>query len=173
MPYDESQPEPSTEPDTPNHTKFYGADSSANYDGFRRHDDTESFTEYYSRLAILNSGIWTGHWSDKKALRRADNLAIFDGIASSLELSPHQKIIGRDQFDTLNLRDLSSPNGIDATLVAIMVAAIACRPDGRIYHPSRGAETNDTLFVELIDELGYRPGVVYSCYEKVLNRVNF
>lgn len=170
--FDESESEPLTEPDTPNHTKFYGSDAAASYTGTRRLDGTETYTEYYRRLACLNAGIYTGKWADKEQLRRADNLAVFDSIASQLELTHHQKTIGRTAFDGLNLRDLSSPDGIDATLVAILVAAVVCREDGRFYHPSRGNETNDSLFVELIDDLGYRAGTVHSCYAKVLNRVH-
>lgn len=173
MPYDESQPEPSTAPDTPNHTKFYGNDDSADYHGKTRLDGTETFNEYYRRLANLNTGIWTGTWADKEALRRSDNLAVFDAIAGQLELTPHQKNVARAAYDDLNLRELSSPDGIDATLVAVMVCAVACRADGRMYHPSRGDETNDPLFVDLLSGFDYRPSVVHSCYAKVLNRVSF
>lgn len=166
--YDESQPEPSVEPDTLNHTKFYGSEVGND----RRLDETESRSEHYRRLANLNRGIWVGEWADKTALRNADNLAIFDSIAGQLELSPHQKRIGRLQFGELNLRELSSPNGIDAKLVAIITCAIVCREDGRFYHPSRAAKNNDWLFVDLLDSFDYRDSVIHSCYRKVLNRVS-
>jgi hypothetical protein len=171
MPYDESQPEPSTEPDTPNSTTFYGSDSSANYDGKYRADGTETFQDHYRRLSIYNTGIWTRNWADKEALRRADNLAVFDSISSRLELTDYQTTIARQQFDELNLQELSSPQGIDATLVAIMTCAVACRQDGRFYHPAKDDNLNDSLFTSLISNLGYRDSVVHSCYGKVLNRV--
>ncbi|UBF22653.1 hypothetical protein HRTV-25_gp72 [Halorubrum tailed virus 25] len=166
--YDENRPEPSTEPDTENATRFYGADSAGGY----RLDGTETIEEHYRRLANLNMGIWTGTWADNDALRRADNLAVFDAIAGFLELSPYQKTVARETFGDLNLRELSSPGGIDATLVAVMVAAAVCRDDGRLYHPNRDDRVNDPLFVSLIDDLGYRDSVVHSCYAKVLERVN-
>lgn len=166
--YDENLAEPSIEPDTLNATRFYGAESPNGY----RLDGTESLNEYYSRLANLNSGIWTGTWADKTALRRADNLAIFDSISGQLELTTYQNTVAREQFDSLNLRELSSPGGVDATLVAIMTAAIVCRQDGRLYHPSREDSVNDPLFVSLLDGFGYRDSVVHGCYAKVLERVD-
>jgi hypothetical protein len=174
MPYDESQPEPSIEPDTPNHTHFYGSDSSAGYDGTRRKDGFETFESHYSRLALLNTGIFNGKWAtDESARWKQEALAIFDAIAGNLELSPFQKELGRESFGTLDLRELSSPNGIDAVLCAIMTSAIVCREDGRFYHPNRDDNTNDPLFTALIEDLGYRDRVVRSCYEKILNRVSF
>lgn len=172
MAYDERQPEPSIEPDTDNHTVFYGSDSSANYEGKYRADGTESFERHYDRLAMYNTGIWTRNWADNEALRRADNLAVFDSIASNLELTDYQSRTARQLFDSLNLRELSTPSGIDTTLVAIISCAVVCRRDGRIYHPNVCDEQNDSLFVDLIDTLGYRNSVVHSCYGKVCNRVD-
>lgn len=166
--FDEKQPEPSVEPDTKNYTNFHGSDVGND----KRLDETESRSEHYRRLANLNRGIWTGEWADKTALREADNLAIFDAISGQLDLSPHQKRVGRLQFGELNLRELSSPNGIDAKLVAIITCAIVCREDGRFYHPSRGAINNDPLFVALLGRFDYRSSVIHSCYRKVLNRVD-
>jgi hypothetical protein len=165
---EENQPEPSIEADTENATKFHGYDASPG----SRLDDTESLSEYYRRLANINAGIWTGEWADKEALRRSDNLAIFDAISGQLELTPYQKRIARTQFDELNLRELSSPSGIDTPLVAIIVSAIVCRQDGRIYHPNRSDNSNDELFTNLLTEFDYRDSVVRSCYDKVLNRVS-
>lgn len=169
--FDESESEPLTEPDTPNHTKFYGSDDSANYDGDDRLDGSESFDEYYNRLATLNCGVYNGKWADKGKLRDADNLGLFDSIASSLELTDHQKTVARRQFSDLNLAELSTPTGIDGALVAVMVSAAVCRADGRFYHPNKSRHTNDSLFVELVDELDYRQRTVHKCYQRVLNRV--
>lgn len=167
--YDENQPEPSTEPDTPNHTKFYGSDAPSG----DRLDGIESLSDHYRRLANLNTGIFNGKWAvDESARWRQESLAIFDSIAGNLELSPFQKTVGRTAYDGLDLRELSSPNGIDAPLVAVMVCAVVCRSDGRFYHPNRDDKTNDPLFTTLLADLDYRPRVVRSCYEKVLNRVD-
>jgi hypothetical protein len=167
--YDENQPEPLTDPDTPNHTRFYGSDAPNG----NRLDGTESLAGHYQRLANLNTGVFNGKWAvDESARWRQEDLAIFDCIAGQLELTPHQKQVGRTAYGDLDLRELSSPNGIDAALVAFITSAIVCRQDGRFYHPSRSSDTNDTLFVDLIENLDYRDSVVYSCYEKVLNRID-
>jgi hypothetical protein len=170
--YDESKSEPLTEADTPNHTKFHANDELADYIGRHRLDGTATFEQHYTRLAKLNSGLWNG-FREVKALRfQCDNLAIFDAITSQLELTNYQKTVGRQQFGTLDLADLSTPNGIDATLVAIMVAAIVVRRDRRFYHPSRADNNNDPLFRDLVDSLDYPDGTLAQCYGKVLSRVN-
>ncbi|SEL19424.1 hypothetical protein [Haloferax larsenii] len=172
MPYDEREAEPLTEPDTPNATKFYGYDESADYDQTHRLDGTEKFSDYYSRLAAYNSGIWNGKWADNSLRREQDNLALFDAIASQLELTDYQHRRGRQLFAELDLAELSSPNGIDAALCAVCVAAVVAREDGRMYHPSRPEDANDGLFSALLDDLGYSTRLIHKCYGKVLNRVN-
>lgn len=172
MPFDESQPEPSTEPDTENSTIFHAVDKSVNYPSEKRLDGFSTFAQHYGRLAKLNTGVYNGKWSvDESEQWRREGLAVFDSIASRLELTPFQKTTGRQQMDNIDASELSSPNGIDTTLIAIIVCAIVSRKDGRTYHPNRGDETNDPLFTNLLAEFGYRDRVVRSCYAKVLDRV--
>jgi len=170
--YDESQPEPLTESDTDNHTKFYATDDDADFDGKERLDGTATYEQHYARLAMLNTGLYNGKWGDKEKIRENDNLAVFDSITARLELTPHQKRIGRGAFAELNHRELSSPDGIDTTLIAIITAAIAVRPDGRIYHPNRADNNNDRLFTDLLTSLNYRLPTIRSAYCKVLDRVS-
>lgn len=166
MPYDESQPEPSTAPDTDNHTKFHPDD--AEYDTKKRLDGTATFEQHYARLASHNAGVYNGKWADKTKLRKQDNLAVFDAIACQLELTKYQKKTGREEFSRLNLRELSTPNGIDATLVAVMVAAVVARRDGRMYHPQSSKESGDGLFSALLADLGYESeSVLHSAFGKV------
>jgi hypothetical protein len=172
MPYDEEHAEPLTEPDTPNATKFYGFDASANYDSTHRLDGTEKTADHYSRLAAYNTGVRNGKWGDNELLREQDNLALFDAIASQLELTAYQHSRGRQAFSDLDLSELSSPGAIDAALCAVMVAAVVAREDGRMYHPSRDENTNDGEFVALLSDLGYSEHLLHSCYGKVLNRVH-
>ncbi|QRV15064.1 hypothetical protein JMJ58_19485 [Haloterrigena salifodinae] len=172
MAYDEEEAEPITEPDTLNATKFYGYDASANYDTKHRLDGTERISDFYSRLAAYNTGVRNGKWGDNELLREQDNLALFDAIASQLELTSYQHSRGRQAFSELSLSELSSPHGIDATLCAVMVAAVVAREDGRMYHPSRPENTNDDLFTALLADLGYSDRLVHKCYGKVLNRVS-
>lgn len=173
MPYDEDLAEPLTEPDTPNATKFYGYDASAKYDSKNRLDGSGSVSDHYSRLAAYNTGVRNGKWGDNELLREQDNLALFDAIASQLELTHYQHSRGRQAFSDLDLSELSTPGGIDAALCAVMVAAVVAREDGRMYHPSRDENTNDGEFVALLSDLDYSEHLLHSCYGKVLNRVNF
>lgn len=127
--FDESSPEPSTQPDTENHTKFHPDD--ADFPARRRLDGTETFEGFYRRLAGYNSGVRNGKWGDESMLWRQENLAIYDSIASQLDLTRYQKLRGRNAFDNLSLQELSSPGGIDTALVAVCVAAVVVREDGR------------------------------------------
>ena len=172
MPYDEDHAEPLTEPDTDNATKFYGFDVSADYDTTHRLDGTQKLADHYSRLAAYNTGVRNRRWGDNELLRKQDNLALFDAIASNLELTRYQHRQGRQLFADLNLSKLSSPNGIDATLCAIMVAALVAREDGRMYHPNRSRKTNDELFSALLDDLGYSERLIHKCYAKVRNLIS-
>ncbi|TQQ81888.1 hypothetical protein [Halonotius roseus] len=168
--FDEESSEPLTNSDTNNATKFHPDD--ATYESRTRLDGTATFEQHYTRLRSHNDGIYTGKWADKAQLRDQDNNAVFDAIAGQLELSPFQKAIGRTEFGTLNLRDLSSPAGIDTPLVAIMVAAVVARRDGRGYHPARSPASNDDLFTALLSELGYTNGLVHSAFGKVQYRLD-
>lgn len=167
--FDESESEPLTQPDTDNHTKFHPGD--ADHDTDKRLDGTATFNQHYSRLASHNAGIYTGKWADKTKLRSQDNLAVFDAIAGQLDLTGYQKETGRAAFGTLNLRELSSPGGIDAALVAVMVAAVVARRDGRNYHPQGTDESNDDLFTALLNDLDYDDSVLHSAFGKVHYRV--
>jgi hypothetical protein len=172
MAYDEDQAEPITEPDTLNATKFFGFDVSANYDTTHRLDGSERLSNFYSRLSAYNTGVWNREWGDNELLRQQDNHSLFDAIASQLELTKYQHRKGRKAFADLDLAELSSPNGIDGALCAVMVAAVIVREDGRMYHPCRDANVNDGLFLALLDDLGYSDRLVHKCYGKVLNRVD-
>lgn len=170
MPFDEASAEPLTEPDTSNATKFDARDLPGG--NSYRGDGVETLANHYHRLSLLNQGIWTGTWADKSALNEQDNLAVFDAVASQLELTNYQKTRARLAFVSLDLQELSSPHGIDAALVAAMTAAVVAREDGRMYHPSRADNNNDALFLRLLDDADYDDRTVRSAYEKVLHRVD-
>lgn len=163
--YDESEAEPLTDPDTDNRTKFHPGD--ADHDQKHRLDGTATFEQHYSRLARHNTGVFNGKWADENKRARQDKLALFDALAGQLELTDYQKKTGRQVFDNLNLRDLSTPDGIDSPLVAVMVAAVVARRDGRMYHPLANEESNDDLFTDLLDDLGYGDGLLHSSFGKI------
>jgi hypothetical protein len=168
--YDESESEPLTQPDTNNATKFHPGD--ADHDSKYRADGTATFEQHYSRLARLNTGVYNGKWVDEDKRARQDKLAIFDCLSGQLELTPYQKQEARREFDNLSVRDLSTPGGIDTTLVAVMVAAVVARRDGRMYHPQANEESNDALFLALLDDLGHDDeSVLHSAFGKIHYRL--
>ena len=168
--YDENESEPLTQPDTDNATKFHPGD--ADHDSQYREDGTATFEQHYSRLARHNTGVFNGKWADENKRARQDKLAVFDALAGQLELTPYQKETARREFDNLSVRDLSSPAGIDVPLVAVMVAAVVARRDGRMYHPAANEESNDALFTALLDSLGYcDDSLLHSAFGKVHYRV--
>lgn len=179
--YNENSREPTVWPDTDNHTKFHPDDDEANYDGWRRLDKSRTYEGHYSVLESLNKGIWTGFWADNDKRRRQDNLAIYDAIVDTLELTDFQRRVGRDEFDLLPLSELSSPgpDGIDVYLIATVVAALVVKWDTterrlktvRAYHPKRKPENNDELFEAFLADFPYSKGTIDSCYQKVQDRM--
>lgn len=178
--YDENQREPAVWPDTDNHTKFHPDDDEANYDGWRRLDKSRTYEGHYSVLDSLNKGIWTGFWADNDKRRRQDNLAIYDAIVDTLELTPFQREVGRNEFDMLSLSELSEPgpDGINVYLVATIVAALVIEWDSegrrlksrRVYHPNR--KDNDELFEALLSKFPYSDSTIRRCYGKVRTRIS-
>jgi hypothetical protein len=135
-----------------------------------RLDGFESFAEYYNRLAEYNRGTRTGrNRADRTLIGQRDNTVVFDTVASRLELTRYQRSRARIMFGRLDLRKLSTPNGIDVYVVAFMVCAVACRDDGRLYHPNRG--DNDELFVELADDLEIVDRLARSAYSKIIEAI--
>ncbi|WP_330630692.1 hypothetical protein [Halocatena halophila] len=159
--FDESEGEPITDMDSPNQTSFKASDVSG-----RRLDGSELNTDFYKRLASYNIDQRTGQGSNEPVRYRQDNLAIYDAVSSSLELTDYQKRRGRQLFDEMPLEDWVNQI-IDVPLVAFCVAAHAVREDGRMYHPSRSAKNNDELFSDFADDCGYRARSIRKCYGKV------
>ncbi|ELY47336.1 hypothetical protein [Natronorubrum sulfidifaciens] len=150
--YDEAAEEPIISPDTQNATHFHAEEAPFEH------------RAKFKRFHGYNSGVWNGYWADKTELRRLDNLALYDAISSQLELTNYQKRRGRGLFDSLNLNAL----GHSAALIAVCVCAYVCRDDGRMYHPYRKLENNDSLFVDFVEGLGERKNVVAACYNRVI-----
>lgn len=151
MQFDESQPEPIVSPDTDNATQFHPDEA------------PPELREQFERFERYNSGLYNGDWVDKAKIRRIHNLAIFDAISGQLELTEYQKRRGRQIFDRINLRRFGHP----VELVAFCVCMWVAREDGRLYHPKRSSENNDTLFAELADDLDFRLGLVESCFNRI------
>lgn len=160
-----------TDQTTENHTKFHANDPDAEYQTDYRLDGSEKVSEHYKRLSMYNSGIWTRGWADESKRGESDKRYTILTIANQLELTDYQTREAARAFESLDLAELSSPNGIDAYLVAVCVAAHIASEDGRIYHPDRKPENNDELFVGLLQNLSYRPTTVKRCFSKVESRL--
>ena len=153
--YDEEKEEPIISPDTENATHFHAIEAPPS--------ERQKFTRFHG----YNTGLYNGEWANETALRRVDNLALFDAVSSQLELTTYQKRTGRMLFDSLNLKHL----GYRAVLVAFAVCAHVCRDDGRVYHPNRAAENNDELFVSFADTLTESPKTIKACYNRISSEV--
>jgi len=173
--YDENGPEPTFELNTDNATKFYWRDPKANYPRERRFDDSREFANHYHRLYKHNLDV-VGKWNDQPKVRKRDNLAIFDAVANYLDVPEYHHKVAKTQFESCPLSKWSSPDGIDVTLVSIMCLAVILQRDprmGRAYNPDRGTNNNDSLFVTLLDNLGYRQKDMRSCYQKTLAHIKW
>ncbi|QLG60499.1 hypothetical protein [Halorarum salinum] len=174
--YDESQPEPITEPDTPNATKFHPDDENADYPSKDRLDGMKSFIVHYSRLRAFNKGIFSYKWGDNPMLQRQDSLTILDAVAGYVELNPLQKKVARMEMDRALFQKWSSPAGIDKELIAVCICAIVLRNDcrsDRAYHPNRNDENNDELFVHLMEGFSYQDTTVRRCIQKVQGHIQW
>ncbi len=153
--FDEQEEEPIISPDTENATHFHALEA------------PPELREKFTRFHGYNTGVYNGHWADKEEIRRLDNLNLFDAISSYLELTKYQNKLGRNLFDSLNLKHF----GYSADLIAVCVAAYVCRLDGRMYHPSRSDSNNDDLFVSFVDGLDCSDKAAAACYEKIAARL--
>ena len=168
MPYDEDEPEPITTPDTENATHFHADD--IDEVTFRK-DSGESTESHYRRLAMLNTGLWNGKWENKEALHRQDNLALFDAIADSMDLTDYQHRRGRLLFDRFPLGTF----GYDARYVAFAIGALVAEQDGREFDPTELVGGKEDLDEVETDEQFHRvvldEGLHYGTLETVLNKV--
>jgi hypothetical protein len=156
MPFDELSEEPLVSPDTKNATKFHPDEAPAGQE------------EYWKRLAGYNSGVYNGFWEDATEIRRLDNLGVFDSISSQLELTTHQKRMGRMHFDELNIREI----GYSVELISFAVCAVVAAEDGRRYSPRANPENTDSEFVRIADSLDLRPRLIERAIRVIKEEVN-
>ena len=173
--YDESQPEPVIEADTENKTIFHGDDADANYHGEYRLDKSRKFKNHYDRLSRHNRGV-NGKWYNQEKKRAAEKLAVLDTVAGLLEFPLYHHKVARQEFSSVPVNEWSSPNGIDTLLSAIMICAAVMHKDPRFsreYNPDRNDESQDELFLKLMQGISYRKKDVRSCYQKALQHVRW
>lgn len=153
--FDEEKEEPTVTPDTENATHFHAIEAPP--------DQRKKFKRFHG----YNSGVYNGEWQDNAALRRLDNLALYDAVAGQLELTDFQKRTGKELFDGFNQAHL----GYTTTLVAFSTCAYVCRKDGRIYHPERSDENNDSLFVAFESDVPETKKQIRAGFTKITGRL--
>lgn len=137
MGFDENRGEPLVGPDTPNNTKFHPEDA-----------PPERWA-IFERLRSYNQGTRTGQGTDQKLKRNQEKLARYDAISNQLELTAQQKREGRMVMEYLNLGTF----GYTTELVAFCICALVARRDGRMYHPNRNDENNDSGFLNVAESV--------------------
>ena len=106
----------------------------------------------WKRFYGYNTGLWNGNWGDNEQLRKRDNRAMLDAIASQLGLTRHQRERARyllynfrfskySPYDTV--RDIS-------VIICLLVANADFRGDGWVYR--KGMYGLDALQVVALEE---------------------
>jgi hypothetical protein len=164
--YDEKMPEPRTGHDTENATKFHDQDAPAGY----RKDGSRLYQEWYWCLDLYNTGRFNYNWRDESHERLIENLAMFDSIASQLDLTDRQRGIGRSRFTIPDFRRYSQLGGV--RMAAFCMCALVCAEDQRDYYPTRKPETNDPEFVRMAEELDLNKRYIQKGIERLRSELN-
>jgi hypothetical protein len=184
MPFDENKREPITASDTPNATKF----------------DPDEVSEPTSKIGrdalLLNRNCRTRQkefkifkWINKDRgdrRKRSNNTLLhrsmdrkhrFDAIAGQLDLTDHQKRVGRRLRDSQCLRRM----GCEDQYTAFCLCVFICRygkyatrtpeESRRIYHPTRSPENNDARFVKLAERLCLDEQTIAKVMGRMANRL--
>jgi len=150
--------------DTDNATTFHAQDApnTPRLDG-----PVETKSEQMKRLFTeYQTGQYNGQWGDQEKLRNRDNLAMFDSIASQLEIPQYLREDGRTFLDGVNIREFGHP----ARLVVFCVCARLHNEqviDEHRYHPNRKDEDNPSRFLKMADDLDLRYSNILSVFTKL------
>jgi hypothetical protein len=137
--YDELEPEPFSEQNTDNATKFHSLDiDEKQYRQLVGKDEWE-VRKQWLRFHGYNQGTWNGAWANKEKLYQIDNDAVFDAIAGQIELSRYQRQRGKILFRRIDFPKYSPYYTVTdiAFYVCVLVANEDYRGKGRIYHPNK------------------------------------
>lgn len=160
--YDEKMPEPRTGPDTQNATTLHHQEMAGKG---TRMDGSRSYWKFYKALAMYNTGRFNFYWRDEKVERPIENLAMFDSIASQLDLTDRQRGIGQSRFTIPDFRRYSKLGGV--RMAAFCMCALVCAEDNRDYYPTRKPETNDPEFVRMAEELDLNKRYIQKGIERL------
>lgn len=127
--------------------------------------------EKFRRFRAYNTDMWNGPKRENtEQFHRQDDLHRYDSIASSLQLSDHQKSRGRKILDDFDLHHFG--DSIDHIIFGICVlVANADVEDGSRYYPHPDV-ADDRNFIGVAESLGFDRGEQTSAIEKVRTRVD-
>lgn len=158
-----------SEPNTNNETFFKPEDVEEG----TRLDGSESFRDYWANLELINRGPYFRYnnlkkvWNDRTHLYLNDNLGIFDGVASQLEMRPAEKEWGRRIFSGFKFKEHSVPGdrGMGIALSAFCVCSYIRWKNGGRTHPNH--HNRDIDFKDVQSGLGFTDSQVTKRYGKV------
>lgn len=140
-----------------------------------RLDGTESYKRYYKRLSNANSPEWDGPRRDENITTERDHKNLLDSVASSLELTPHQKSRAELVLDQIDPRHFRGNKNV---AVILSICGHVGREDGRAYHPAYigiDAENIDVdstrSFVTFADGADLTMRDMAGCWERVGDEV--
>lgn len=125
----------------------------------------------FRRFREYNRGMYNGPKRENtELLHRQDDLHRFDSIASSLELSKHQKKSGRQAFESIDLHCFGTT--VDHAIFGVCVIVANRDVNGKSrYYPNPKA-AGDKQFESIAETLGLDRSDQLSAIEKVRTRTN-
>jgi hypothetical protein len=172
MAYDESDTIPMSEPATANATKFHLQDVPASQ---RRHEYEQGVNigDRWKRFYGYNTGLWNGNWGDNEQLRKRDNRAMLDAIASQLGLSRHQRERARYLLHNFRFSKYSPYYSVlDISLiVCLLVANADFRGDGWVYYPTAVYNREKSAIEEETQKAPSEERIVFEEFHETFQRL--
>ena len=143
----------------------YGLEDAPTDQRRRLYNVEKEVPNQWLRFHGYNTGIWNGFWADNTRLRKQDNDAMLDAIASQLGMSKYQRERARYLLHDFRFSEHSPYyRVIHVTLIAcLLVVNEDYDGKGMVYYPTRkyddlpaieASQNPEDPFRRLIDSLG-------------------
>lgn len=133
---------------------------------YNRLDDTETLREHYRRLGLWNQEGRNGKWVDESQMTPKDRKHTLDAVAGQIDATDYQR--ERAWVLIQELSD-STLQGTAAGLICLAACAIACREDGRSYHPDQRRPDH---FEQVRESLGFPERHYRRVYHRIETEVD-
>lgn len=110
----------------------------------------------FRRFRAYNTGLWNGPLREnKEAIRRQDDLHLYDAISAQVGLNRGQKKRGRNLLDRFSIGDYTKQRRSASAVVFALCAALANAdvPEGTVYWPGRDVAVNDPDFDRVAESI--------------------